>query len=266
VTKLREIQEALVNALNSSAGSDSGKEADSALLLKHLDRQRLKIYSNDIFQRRLKVASNCFALTMRLIGKDGEIIVEKYWQEYPSKMSNPNFEMDRFPEFLRKQSELMSKHPYISDLASYEWMRRRCITNAERSRFKGSEFSGDISKHKKKRARLNHTLELQSFEYPVHSIAGALASNRKKKSAYSKGMYFMAIYQDPSKGSHLCAQELGELTYVVVKEIQDSGDTLEQTLKKTNALMPDLTPQETAEELNSLLMHLQKCGMLAGIE
>lgn len=84
--------------------------------------ERLQIYSNAYILRLREVLTKDFPITFKLVGESRfPIIVEQYLNEYPSLSFNISEVGRWFPLFLSRHS-LSTSLPYLSDLASFEWL------------------------------------------------------------------------------------------------------------------------------------------------
>lgn len=147
-------------------------------LLAGLDAERVGMYHRDVMSRRMRFTRAGYALTLRVLEDNKTKVVDQYWQEYGSSHFCPFESRGTFPDFLRSQTELMSKFPYLADLAAYEWFRRTASENGDEfERGQGIDLSSE-EKRKQFSPIMNPSVIAQKFDYPVDRIAKRTAGGR----------------------------------------------------------------------------------------
>lgn len=266
MSNLKDTQEALIKILSSRKNFEAFQQKGGMLgqTLGSICPDRAKQYFNDIASRRLYLTQNCYALTLRVLGKAKKDLVEKYWSNHGSSIFNPVFELADFPEFLRDEFQETNSIPYLIDLAHYEWLRRSVMINPSAIE-KGQQIDLDsLEQRRLNRPFLNSTLLLREFNYPVHTIANRVAAGRWKKHSYAARKFYLAAYQDPEQRSAICVRELGEFAFCLLSNAREKSWSYDQLLQGALELAVEESTEEIIDSAIEMLQQFEQCGIFRG--
>jgi len=96
--------------------------------LQGIEGKRIALYEELLFNTVLDTFQSIYPYTYRLLSREGEreadwvALAEQYRRAYPNQSYKLMGAVCAFPEFLAEQDGLISKYPFLPDLALYEWL------------------------------------------------------------------------------------------------------------------------------------------------
>jgi len=146
--------------------------------------QRLKIYKELVKNSFDSLFTSIYPHTYKLIKKDWTNIYKKYLKECPPDSPMLNRVAKKLPKFLSKQTDVLKKYPFISELAQFEWLE---VEVYEREETNGKRKSIE---------QLNPIHEIYKFEYPITKIVNMIDKKQLVKNIKKENLNLI-IYRDP---------------------------------------------------------------------
>lgn len=142
-------------------------------------------------QKIIDISINIYPLTYNLLNKSWNRLLSDYLEKYPPALPILNKTVGQLPEYLSMRKDILQKHPFISELARYEWLE---IDIYERKRIKGLE--NQRTRRKSKILSLNPVHEICAFQYAIPDIVEMIENNQPLGKIY-KQRTIVLIYRDP---------------------------------------------------------------------
>lgn len=152
--------------------------------------ERVKVYRGLVWNSFSEVLTNIYPNTSKILGNEWKKLLENYIEAYPSSSPLLNKIGEKLPNYLSKQKKLLKNHPFISELAHYEWLEVE-IYEAE-TRFISSQRTNERNNN----LILNPIHEICNFQYPIPEIVDKIQNNQALGKIY-KQKTSVLIYRDP---------------------------------------------------------------------
>lgn len=142
-------------------------------------------------QKIIDISVNIYPLTYKLLNKNWNKLLSDYLEKYPPALPILNKAVGQLPEYLSTRKDILQKHPFISELARYEWLE---VDIYERKRTKGLE--NRRTRRESKILSLNPAHEICTFQYAIPDIVEIIENNQPLGKIY-KQRTIVLIYRDP---------------------------------------------------------------------
>ena len=143
-------------------------------------------------QKIIDISINIYPFTYKLLNKNWNKLLSDYLKKYPPALPVLNKAVGQLPEYLSRRKDILQKHPFISELARYEWLE---VDIYERKRIK--ELENRRTRRKSKIFLLNPAHEICTFQYAIPDIVEMIENNQPLGKIY-KQRTIVLIYRDPN--------------------------------------------------------------------
>jgi hypothetical protein len=233
-------------------------------ILKEMDRKGASLYAGSINYEHHHMADVIFPYCAKIIGKDWDELVKDYYQAYPSSHYNFNKICINFSRYLSEQRpELLSKYPYLAELADYEWLEleksedEREVKNAERIEINSLE---QITQYC---PMVNPTLTMRHYEYPIPDIAEKLENSKRVQKKFKAEACNVAIYRD-SETFNTRFMQLGTASSTIIETAQSKPSSYQELLKIGISLSSYSDPEKIVSEFLELIEELHTDNIFVG--
>lgn len=229
---LKEIEQALTRLWTRRADRESflagtsQNDADAALF-RHIDPRGVKIYANLIDLNRLDLMASIYPHCKKLLGKNFRAIVLDYMETMPPDHFNFNQAARKFPQFMAEHAEVeLRKKPFLAELADYEWIELAVLENDAEIEFTAVKNPAsatviDPVQFAQTVPRLNPTVVLRAYRYPISKIVDALEEDVKLPRRQKLEASYVLAFRNPE---HLCEYlEISELTYILLSALEKNN-------------------------------------------
>lgn len=240
-----------------------------------VDAQRLALYVDFMFNTALEMLQNIYPYTYRLLSRSGETedawraLVEQYRRAYPNQSHRLMDAASSFPTFLSEQAELIQTHPFIVDLAYYEWLEM-VIAN-----FPDHGFELDLPQALPPMAQLadyypvwNPAGQLTSFRFHVPEILERF--NGENALPDSQAVHPCAvdilIYRDPQTmgARFFCVNELTALLMQLSRDERCSYYAALAQLQASSPILQQMPLETIVQQATDLFASCLNAGILLG--
>jgi hypothetical protein len=237
-----------------------GKPAD----LKAFDSKGIDIYSRLIRIGRLDLMRSIYPIIARLIGDGFDDLALDYFESVKTGHYNYNRAAENFGRYLcEKRDDLMEVHPFIAELADYEWIEL-AVVEADVEDFEGSGAAvtdEDLVGAQAQAERfatlvpvLNRAMVCREYRYNIPAIALAIKKSKagkppKTKTKLAKELVPVIVYRDPED---YCPRflEVGEVSLDLARTLFDGDNQINYgQLLTTLCTRPGLSPEAAASLL-----------------
>ena len=144
--------------------------------------ERIKVYRDLVHNSFYELITKIYPFTKELLKKDWKKLISEYIEECPPRSPILNKVAEPFPQFISRKKKLLSKYPFIAELALYEWLELDV-----------SDKEYDLVHNK---GSLNPANEICRFSFPIPEIIDLI---KRKKSVSNIGpkSTCILIYRDP---------------------------------------------------------------------
>ncbi len=214
-------------------------EIDSSLihpsLLKHIDHRGVKLYASLIDLGRLDLMSSIYPLCKKVLGKHFSALVHEYMETMPPDHFNLNQAARKFPQFLANHAEAhLKRHPFLAELADYEWielavMEADVLLDLSSAVCDQSVLQSNSSEELDLKAfaasvpRLNPTVVLRAYKYPISEIAHLLEEGEKLPRRQKAQASWILAYRALDHNCHYL--DVSELTSEIVASMASKSDS-----------------------------------------
>lgn len=215
--------------------------------------ERMAVYDEIVFNNLFESVSACFPVARSILGKRKWLkLNQAFMRDYSA--SSPLFRKipEQFLHFLDKAETGLQAllPPYISSLCHYEWIELYVSSMDAVSNMREVQADGDLGKG---RPVFSPTMQLLSYEYPVHKI-----SPRKKPQ--HKASTQLLVYRNAEDQVKFI--ELNAVTYRLISLLQNEAITGEQALKLIAKELQHPQPESIIEFGLSILKDLRSQGVI----
>lgn len=186
--------------------------------------KRMRVYKDIVFANIEAALANCFPVCKRVIGKRlWHKLIRGFFIHH--KSHSPLFRQipEEFLSYLEqvdKWADIPATPCYFKSLAHYEWVELVVSSSEAKVDVANVDTSGDLLKGV---IVTRPTLELLSYDYPVHQIS---PKNRPTE-ALAHPVY-LSVYRDSNDEVRFV--EINQMTNVLLKKITQSSMTGESVL------------------------------------
>lgn len=251
IKDLRELQNTVKDLILFDSAWNKRNKIKSAKKLPKEALERLKTYRELVKNSLNSLITNIYRDTNKILHKDWNSLLSKYIEKYPPSSPILNRVCEHFPQFLKEEKSIMKKHPFISELALYEWLE---IEIYERNGETAKRRDGD-------RFTLNPIHEICKFEYPVSIIIEQIKDNQKLGKVKKENTNII-IYRDPKTLTvRFIELSLGSVAYL---ELLKSGFPSEiiPTLLAGYYNIDEANLKSFNSEINKLIKTLRKSRII----
>jgi hypothetical protein len=100
----------------------AGQIGDEGDFVREIDPSGVKLYSSLIEIGRMDLMSSIYPVIEKLLGKQFRPLVFDYFESMPPVHFNLNRSASRFPQYVIGLEKLMTRYPFLAELADYEWI------------------------------------------------------------------------------------------------------------------------------------------------
>ncbi len=143
--------------------------------------KRLEVYRELVWNSFDQLITKIYPYTYILLKKNWGHLLKDYIEKYPPRSPILNKVAENFPEYLSKQKSIITKYPFIYELALYEWLELEIVER---------DIAGDFRK-----GELNPIHEICDFYYDIPEIIEEIKSTNKIKKVAPKKTNIL-IYRD----------------------------------------------------------------------
>lgn len=145
---------------------------------------KIKIYRDLVNHSLRGVVTSIYPLTKYILKKDWSRLVNKYLEVYPHSSPILNRVAKDFPKYLSKQESIVSKYPFVYELALYEWLELEVYEKE------------NVLVNDRKKPCLNPIHVICPFQYPIHKVIERIKDD-KLVTKIDKKHTNILIYRDP---------------------------------------------------------------------
>jgi uncharacterized protein len=188
--------------------------------------KRMRVYKDIVFANIEAALANCFPVCKRVIGKRlWHKLIRGFFIHHQSH--SPLFrqipeEFLRYLEQVDKWADSPAIPCYFKSLAHYEWVELAISSSEAAIDTADVDVTGDLLKGLIVPAP---TLELLSYDYPVHQIS---PKNRPTEALVHP--VYLAVYRDSDDEVRFV--EINQMTYVLLQKIKQSSMSGESVLSE----------------------------------
>ncbi len=154
-------------------------------LSKHV-LERLKVYRELVRNSFIEVSKNIYPYTHKLLSKNWDQLMSDYIEKYPPASPILNRVVEYLPAYLSSRKDILSKYPFIGELARYEWLE---VVIYERENVPKNNYLS-----------LNPIHEICTFHYPIPDIVEMIENNQSLGKMHKQKTNVL-IYRDPKNFS-----------------------------------------------------------------
>lgn len=228
-------------------------------MMKLVPRDRMILYSDGIFAKRLQFSKSIYPATSKLFGKEWNDLVTRYWKDQRVNDSKPVLGLANFPQFLRDQYNEDCKNDLLIDLAEYE-LALALVTNCHNEIAIGKKSLPKSAATSKLVLAINPTLILRSFKHPVVTIAKQASFRRIVPRKQLEKQIHLIFYQDPAT-RQTRVQQIGTLAAKMILMAQSDSVSLSQLYRELLELMQDHSVGKVKAGFNEMIEQMIDGGI-----
>ncbi len=246
--------------------------------LQGIEGKRIALYEELLFNTVLDTLQNIYPYTYRLLCEEGDkesdwvALVEQYRRAYPNQSYKLMGAVCAFPEFLAEQGELISKYPFLPDLALYEWLEMVVLNLPDASQ--AIHLPGAVpapAEWAEYAPAWNPATQLRQFSYHVPEILELFNQEADGRELLESGDIMkkpvdILIYRDPKtmEARFFC---LNGLTTRLIQLSSESGVSYEAAIARLQQDLPalrDIPTDVMIQQAGGLFQMCLQNGMLLG--
>jgi len=192
-----------------------------------INPEAVKIYSSLIEIGRFDLMSSIYPITKELLGKQFRSLVCDYFETIPSDHFNLNQSARQFSQYLSTCQKLISRYPFLSELADYEWIELAVLEdsaadvpvqqNLDSDAIDPASFAATVP-------IIVGALALRRYAYNIPALIESIEEGSKIARSLKKQSAYVIVYRDPVS---LEARflEVGEVALTLLETIKLEPDT-----------------------------------------
>lgn len=197
-----------------------------------LEARRLKIYEDLFFHSLSSLLAGAYPVIHDLLeGSQWNALMRSFYR--PENNITPHFpEIPReFLSFIQESEPLAESHPFLAELALYEWLELHLEKHMKSVAFQENDLNDHIPV-------INPVSSLNAFSYPVHQI-----SRQNQPKATNQSPTFLLLWRDQTE--HVQFTELNAFSALLWEKLQ--ANTNKTGLELLLAMAEDMqAPDEVA--------------------
>jgi hypothetical protein len=218
-----------------------------------VDAQRMRIYTEIVFNNLYGSVSACFPVAQKVLGKRAWVkLVKDFFAEHPS--ASPLFR--QIPEEFLRYIETRKDLPlYLYSLAHYEWIELAVATADAEVDMALVDTENDLLDGI---PIFTAAYALLSYDYPVHRISARM----KPKTPLDIPINFL-VFRNPEDEVRFV--EINAVTARLLGLLQGGESTARQVLLQLAAELAHTEPQVVVQFGATILQDLKSQGAILGI-
>jgi hypothetical protein len=159
--------------------------------------ERFSVYRSNIFGTLTKALTSVYPLCEKVIGENGfkQLAYQYIHYTFPTEACLYNYGGE-MSEFIKTIPKLVNNIPYMSDLATYEWICHQAthapvektVTNEDLELLNENKFS-------ELPLKLTKSFGIIKSEYPLQTIIEYIKQNPEENLTYVKEKHYFLIYR-----------------------------------------------------------------------
>jgi len=258
---LRQIQKEVFSILGLSSSS---RKASSSKGKSEFARGS-RLYRDLVSFGNLETMSSIFPVCRKLLGeKRFSLTVEDYVRRNPPEHFRLNRIGQRFPDYLRRLSEVSVAFPFIAELADYEWLELMLMEDA-REGFRTGDFPPrDSDQWECLAPVLNPVLEIRRYDYRIPDLAkeidreGAPVSTGIRPTA-------VVVFREP-ESQRIRFLELAAVPLALLCQLRRHRCSYLELLERLECMFVEISADEFVANIAHLLKFFYMEGVLLGSE
>lgn len=222
--------------------------------LPDIDQARMHVYETLVLNNIEDVLAHCFPVFISIVTEEQwQTLVRDFFQQTVTK--NPIYYQlpEDFIEFLMSGHAILQQHPYLLELAHYEWIELMLDVASEQQSNLALQQQGDVMRDIPVMSSLAQVL---SYHYPVHLISDQWQPDQQQP-------HFYLVFRNPDYQIEFIL--LNALTWQLLQLLQNNKklngtQLIEQLIEETQ--YPD--HEQAMKFAKELLTSLQQQHVILG--
>jgi hypothetical protein len=216
--------------------------------------ERLSVYRTNIFSTLTKALSSVYPITTKVIGEQGfkQLAQQYIHYKFPTEACLLNYG-DEMPAFIKTIPMLMESVPYLSDLATFEWLCHKAAhAPIEKTVTRDDLESLNESKFSDLPLKLTSAFGAFKTNYPLQTIIEYVQQDSNEQLRYSKGTHHFLIYRFFGE---VLDEEISETFYetlLFLKAKKGKSAKVQSVNDLSNFMIAQGHPQETGAFIHFL--------------
>ncbi|MCA9805777.1 MAG: putative DNA-binding domain-containing protein [Cyanobacteria bacterium HKST-UBA02] len=230
-----------------------------------IDPDGVSLYSSLIRLGQKDLMLSIYPGCARVIGRGFEELIYQYMETYPAEHFNFNRAANRFSIFLKEHCpRLLEKFPFLPELADYEWIELEVLEHPADQRCVTSKIALSSPEDFSKQApRVNPTLILRSYQYPIDKIVDWLRDDVRLPRRIKKAEVCLAVYRSAQTNSARFLA-LSPVAARLIETASESPTSFAELVSIAVSENPEADPQTTVLEFLELIEKLENLELLSG--
>ena len=233
-------------------------------LLSAVDKDGVRLYGNLMNYGHHDVMESIYPFCSKILGRAWSNTVDDYLEKLPPDHYNFNRLCYRLSEYFTEYGDkLMEKHPYLAELADYEWIELEKIEQDVDIKVYPAPPLTTPEQIAALAPVVNPTVTVRKYEYNIPEIAEKVESGAKLPTKIKKETTYVAILRHGE--THRCRfVEIGPAAAHIIELAASQTLSYQSLIPVVVSMTPNVDPQKSVSDFLQLIEDFQEMHVFVG--